>query len=148
LRADAPSPEPPPHGWTPHPLPGLAETILTAIHDLLEERVDAAFRAQELLRSPKELADRTGMLGDAARSLSRLFSQPIVPTPWNAGMVTSRRALVWSRYPFTDFRAIRNSLGGTVNDVVLAMVSEAAARYLAKHDCKPGGAPLRIASPV
>jgi diacylglycerol O-acyltransferase len=149
LRADAPAPEEPPaQTWAPHPMPGLAETLLTAVHDLLEERVDAAFRAQELLRSPKELADRTGMLGDAARSLSRLLAQPIVSAPWNAGLVSQHRNLVWSRYSFADFRAIRNSFGGSVNDVVLAMVSEAAARYLATHDCKPGGLPLRIACPV
>ncbi|HTY56578.1 MAG TPA: wax ester/triacylglycerol synthase domain-containing protein [Candidatus Binataceae bacterium] len=148
LRADAPQPEPPAHNWTPNPLPGIAESLLTAIHDVLEERVDAAFRAQELLRSPKELADRTGMLADAGRSLSRLVSQPIVSAPWNTGLIGPRRNLVWSRYSFADFRAIRNAFGGTVNDVVLAMVSEAAARYLARHDCKPGGAPLRIACPV
>lgn len=148
LRADAPAPEPPALPWSPHPLPGLAETLLTAVHDLLEERVDTAFRAQELLRDPKELADRTGMLGDAARSLSRLLAQPIASAPWNAGLVSQRRALAWSRYPFADFRAIRNAFGGSVNDVVLAMVSEAAARYLAEHDVKPGGLPLRIGCPV
>jgi len=148
LRADAPAPEPSAQTWTPHPLPGLAETLLTAVHDLLEERVDTAFRAQELLRSPKELADRTSMLGDAVRSLSRLLAQPIASAPWNAGLVSQRRNLVWSRYPFADFRAIRNAFGGNVNDVVLAMVSEAAARYLAEHDVKPGGLPLRIACPV
>lgn len=148
LRADAPAPEPPAQPWTPPPLPGLAETLLTAVHDLLEEQFDTAFRAQELLSSPKELAERTGMLGDAAQSLSRLLAQPIAAAPWNAGLVSQRRNLIWSRYPFADFRAIRNALGGTVNDVVLAMVGEAAARYLAQHDYKPGGLPLRIGCPV
>jgi len=114
----------------------------------MEAQVDAAWRAQELLRSPKELAERTSQLGEAARALSRLFSRPIVSAPWNAGLVGQRRNLARSRYPFTDIRAIRNAFGGTVNDVVLAMVSEAAARYLAQHGCNPGELPLRIGCPV
>ncbi len=148
LRADVAPPESPARPWNPHPMPGLAETLLTAVHDLLEERVDSAFRAQEMLRNPTELTERTAVLGDAARTLSRLVGQPIATAPWNAGLVSQRRALAWSRYPFADFRAIRNAFGGSVNDVVLTIVSEAAARYLAQHGVKPGVMPLRIGCPV
>jgi WS/DGAT/MGAT family acyltransferase len=148
LRADVAPPESPARPWNPHPMPGLAETLLTAVHDLLEERVDSAFRAQELLRNPTELSERTTMLGDAARTLTRLVSQPVAPAPWNAALVSQRRALAWSRYPFADFRAIRNAFGGSVNDVVLTIASEAAARYLAQRGVKPGVLPLRIGCPV
>ncbi len=148
FRADAPSSEPPREPWTPHPLPSPAENLLAAWQDLMEGQVDAAWRAQELLRSPKELAERTRQLGEAARTISRLFSHPIVAAPWNAGCVSARRNLAWARYPFNDIRAIRNAFGGTVNDVVLAMVSEAAARYLAQHGRNPGDLPLRIGCPV
>jgi diacylglycerol O-acyltransferase / wax synthase len=45
-------------------------------------------------------------------------------------------------------RSIRNALGGTVNDVVLAILSEAAARYLKHHEVRTNHAPLRIGCPV
>ena len=64
------------------------------------------------------------------------------------GLVTSARSLAWLTVSFTDLRAIRNALGGTVNDVVLAILSEAAARYLQHHEVRTNHAPLRIGCPV
>jgi len=52
------------------------------------------------------------------------------------------------RLSFNHLRAVRNALGGTVNDTVLAILSEAAARYLAYHRVDTRDAPLRIGCPV
>jgi len=145
---DAPPLEPPEKPRTPHPAPTLAENLLNAIQDLMDEQLNAAWRAQEMLRKPKQLAEQTKQLGETAQALSRMLARPIVAAPWNAGLCSQRRSLAWSRYPFADFRAIRNALGGTVNDVVLTLLTEAAARYLKQHDCKPGNLPLRIGCPV
>jgi hypothetical protein len=49
---------------------------------------------------------------------------------------------------FADFRAIRTEFGGTVNDVVLAIVTEAAARYLRHHGYSSSGQNLRLMCPV
>ncbi len=49
---------------------------------------------------------------------------------------------------FGDVRAIRNVLGGTVNDVVLAILSEAAARYLKHREVRTNHAPIRLECPV
>jgi WS/DGAT/MGAT family acyltransferase len=70
-----------------------------------------------------------------------------VITPWNAGLVSQERTLAWLRTSFADIRAIRAAFGGTINDVVLTMLSEGAARYLRDHGGQPG-APLRIGCPV
>jgi len=145
---DAPPPQPPEKPGTPHRAPSLAENLLNAIQDLMDEQLNAAWRAQEMLRKPKQLAEQTKQLGETAQALSRMLARPIVAAPWNAGLCSQRRSFARSRYPFADFRAIRNALGGTVNDVVLTSLSEAAARYLKQHDCKPGNLPLRIGCPV
>lgn len=145
---DAPPPEPPEKPRTPHPAPSLAENLLNAIQDLMDEQLNVAWRAQEMLRKPKELAQQTKQLSETAQALSRMLARPIVAAPWNAGLCSQRRSFALARYPFADIRAIRNALGGTVNDVVLTLLSEAAARYLKQHDCKPGDLPLRIGCPV
>jgi len=147
---DAESPAPPPSGepWTPAPLPSPSETFRSAAEDLAQAQAEAKRLAQELSQNPEKLAQRTMQLEETARSLSEMFARPIVSTPWNGAPTTQRRSLVWSCYPFDGIRAIRNALGGTVNDVVLAMLSEGAARYLSQHGCRTDGLPLRIGCPV
>ena len=49
---------------------------------------------------------------------------------------------------FAEIRRIRSTLGGTVNDVVLAAVTEGAARYLKAHDERTDGQHLRVMCPV
>src|SRR5205823_7414331 len=39
----------------------------------------------------------------------------------------------WVRADLGEFKAIKNSLGGTVNDVVLTVVADALGRYLRLH---------------
>ena len=47
--------------------------------------------------------------------------------------VPARRRLAWSEFSFTEARKIKNVLGGTVNDVVLTILSEAVSRYVKFH---------------
>ncbi len=75
------------------------------------------------------------------------MARPIAATPWNGSFVSQERTLAWLRTSFADIREIRTAFGGTMNDVVLTMLSEGAARYLRYHRIRPG-APLRIGCPV
>src|SRR5271156_876610 len=62
--------------------------------------------------------------------------------------VTQDRIVTWTRQTFADFRAIRTAFGGSVNDVVLAMLTEGAARYLEHHGYPVEGQQLCIGCPV
>ena len=75
------------------------------------------------------------------------MARPIAATPWNASFVSQERTLAWLRTSFADIREIRTAFGGTMNDVVLTMLSEGAARYLRYHNSRPG-LPFRIGCPV
>jgi hypothetical protein len=66
----------------------------------------------------------------------------------NAGVVGPHRKLRWMKRPLSEIREIRPQLGGTINDVVLTVVSEAVARYLSEHGERVDGAHLRIMCPV
>lgn len=57
---------------------------------------------------------------------------PAPVLPFN-GECSGERRLAWSEFSFTDARLIKNVLQGTVNDVVLTVLSEAVARYAGHH---------------
>jgi diacylglycerol O-acyltransferase / wax synthase len=148
FRPDAPPPAPPANEWKPGPLPGVVERLLDAAHDVLGAQIDAAYDlARGAVRDPRMMAETAQQMIAGVRQLAPLGLDRIATTPWNGGLVTSRRSLAWLRNSFAEYRAIRGALGGTVNDVVLAVLSEGAARYL-KHHGYSNDRPLRIGCPV
>ena len=132
----------------PPRLPDSSKSLLNAAIALVHSRLDEVREAGRLLSSPAELAERNAAMAGAAAQMFQMMSRPIVPAPWNMGFVSQARALAWLKVAFGDLRAIRSALGGTVNDVVLTILSEGAARYLKHHEVAVNGLPLRIGCPV
>jgi len=83
------------------------------------------------------LAQRRGIPGPFTRA-------PRVP--WN-GRLSPLRGFAFVSVPLDDVKAIRHALGGTINDVVLAVCAGALRRWLLDHGCLPA-APLVAAIPV
>ena len=148
FRAETPPPAPPNQAWEPPPLPTPLRTFTNAMIDLVQNRLNDARKVAELIESPRTVADQAASVAGYAGRVVRMMTQKIVAAPWNAALVTPTRSLAWLTVAFGDVRAIRNALGGTVNDVVLAILSEAAARYLVHHRVRTSRAPLRIGCPV
>lgn len=148
FRPDAAPPPPPENPWTPSPAPSAARSLVRGIFDLADEGLETARRASELIPRTAAIADAGKSLANAVRVLARMATRPIIAAPWNAGLVSQPRSLAWFRCSFEDTRTIRNALRGTVNDVVLAILAEGAARYLKHHGCEIEGRPLRIGCPV
>jgi WS/DGAT/MGAT family acyltransferase len=99
------------------------------------------------MRDPLGVLQRAqSTLADTGRLMNET-TQPAVATPWNAGSATGERIAAWLKLPFADFRAIRTAFGGTINDVVLTVLGEGAARYL-KDRGWPTNGNLRIGCPV
>jgi len=146
--AEAPAPAPPEHAWAPPPLPSLLRTFSNAMIDLVQSRLNDARKVAKVIEAPRMVAEQAAMLAGYAGKMARMMARQIVAAPWNAGLVTSARSLAWLTVSFGDVRAIRNALGGTVNDVVLAILSEAAARYMKHHAVRTNHEPLRVGCPV
>jgi len=143
FRPDPPAIESNAAPWAPKPLPGPLQQLIDAAFDRAEEQLDSMRRLSRVdFRSPERRAT-----ADTLARLAQRMAQPIAATPWSAGLVSQERTLAWLRTSFGDLRAIRSAFGGTINDIVLTMLSEGAARYLRDHDVKPG-APFRIGCPV
>jgi diacylglycerol O-acyltransferase / wax synthase len=140
--------EPPAEPWQPETPSTPIARWLEALRDATATPVKTAVEtSRELMRDPDELTDRARTLSDGISQLTQMGNRRIVSTPWNSGLVGQRRSLAWSTMSFGDFRRIRNAFGGSINDVVLTILSEAAARYLRHHGYAANGQ-LCIGCPV
>ncbi len=148
FRPDAPPPEQPETPWHPAPFPSATRSLVRAAFDLVQERLGLVRQATESIPATGGLAETARPLAKAVSSIARMAARPIVAAPWNEGLATQARTLAWLQCSFADTRAIRTAIGGTVNDVVLTILAEGAARYMKHHGCDTGGRPMRIGCPV
>ena len=85
---------------------------------------------RSVLRAPrrvvKEARDGLAALGSSAVAG---ISAPAPPSPFNVDIGPHRR-YTWVDAEVEEFKAIKNALGGTINDVVLTAVSLALGEYL------------------
>lgn len=136
--------EPPPaEPWKAQPVPSPTELFSRALRDNL-----ARLTNSDPMAALRGAAKQQALLRRAIGVISRFASRPAVTAPFNAGLVGPKRKLRWMKTPLGEIREIRRGLGGTINDVVLTVVSEAVARYLAEHGERVDGAHLRVMCPV
>lgn len=99
------------------------------------------------------------LLGSTARTVGALVSRHRDPdavvgavpltaprTPWNRS-VTPHRLMSFTSVNLDDVKAVKNAVGCTVNDVILALMGGTLRRYLADHGGVPGD-PLIAVCPV
>ena len=72
---------------------------------------------------------------------------PAPSSPYNAPIGPHRR-FTWVRAELRDIKAIKDSLGGTINDVVLATVAGALGRHLRRRGQVTDGVELKAMIPV
>ncbi|HLX36975.1 MAG TPA: wax ester/triacylglycerol synthase family O-acyltransferase, partial [Candidatus Binataceae bacterium] len=147
FKRDAAPPEPPKEEWTAKPAPNVVENFFDGAYDGAQTQLGIYRRLTNAMLRPSEFFTRAKLLTEAAFSFARMM-RPIAAVPWTRRLVTSRRALAWSSFSFGEIRAIRNALGGTVNDVVLTLLTEGAARYLAHHGYASANQNFRVGCPV
>ena len=141
LQPDASPPGPPNEKWNPPKLP-------TGVELWNEALMEGFQRSAQSARRPALEPQRQRLLQRAYDTMQRFVSDPVITAPWNASTVGPKRLHEWLEYSFADFRAVRAALGGTINDIVLAVVSEAAARYLEAHGETVDGRYMRLMCPV
>lgn len=87
---------------------------------------------------------------EALPNLSEVLPAVTTPPPMLPfnGACSGERRLAWSEFSFAEARIIRNVLGGTVNDVVLTLLSESVARYVKFHKQSTKDKIVRFMVPV
>lgn len=56
--------------------------------------------------------------------------------------------IAWGEIPMADIKAIRENCGGTVNDVVLTVITSTVRRYVERHGVNVRGRQLRLIVPI
>jgi len=122
--------------WVAKPLPGRAKLLGEALVERSTVPAEMTRGARALLRTPRRALSQVkdGLASIGATTVAGI-NAPAPASPFNVDIGPHRR------YTFLDadlarFKAIKDSLGGTLNDVVLASVTLALGRYLRRqgHD--------------
>jgi diacylglycerol O-acyltransferase len=144
-----PVPEPiePERDWMPDPPPSTAELAARGIIAAARTPVGLARRALRAASDPERTARRVIEAGEALAEVAWNFTNPAPDVPLNTE-IGSHRRFAWTRAELDDFKRIKNVFGGTVNDVVLTVVSGALRSWLRSRGTKTEGLELRALVPV
>jgi WS/DGAT/MGAT family acyltransferase len=143
-----PAPIPPPeHTEEAPPLPSPLVQLTRAVAENVSAATANARSLAERLRRPSRFLAELSEAADAAGELLGVAFKSPPPTPFN-GHVSTLRRVVWTTFSMNTTKAIKNRLGGTVNDVVLATISAALRRYLESKGINADRTELRAMLPV
>jgi len=140
---DAPPPEP--VSWVPAPGPSLADRAADQLRDTvtwpLRQLAEAPARLRQLGK-PEDLLEYGRGLSEGTRRLAepsaRFLNGPIGP----------KRRWAWTTTSLTELKQIRRAHGGTINDVVLAVITGAFRDLLASRGKLTDGLVVRSLVPV
>jgi WS/DGAT/MGAT family acyltransferase len=142
-----PSPAPVTDNWKPRPQPSTSALVTRAAREVAAAPLKLAGRAAEAVRNPQGTAKRVAEGLEGVGEVVGAFADPAPDVPLNQPIGPHRR-FVWSRSELETFKRIKNALGGTVNDVVLAVVTGALRDWLHGRGIRTEGLELRALVPV
>jgi diacylglycerol O-acyltransferase / wax synthase len=144
------SPEPSPvdpHPWVPRPEPSDAELLGQALVERATIPGEAARGLRALTRAPRHALAQAGTWLVGVGAMAWAGVNPAPESPFNVPIGPHRR-YTWVDSEVARFKAIKNALGGTLNDVVLSAVAIALGRFLRRRGVATEGLVLKAMVPV
>jgi diacylglycerol O-acyltransferase / wax synthase len=148
LEPEPAHPDRPPLPWSASPLPGSAKLLGEALLERATIPAEMVRGARARLRAPRRALGRMKelLVGVGQTTLAGV-SAPAPPSPFNVE-ITSHRRYTWVDAELARLKAIKDALGGTLNDVVLAAVSLALGRHMRAQGLDTKGLVLKAMVPV
>ncbi|MGB9185053.1 MAG: wax ester/triacylglycerol synthase family O-acyltransferase [Solirubrobacteraceae bacterium] len=146
-REQPPTPSEDLEPWRPQPEPSGAELVAAGIRGMVSTTAVLLARAIGAATRP---ATSLGLLRDAFEGIGEIAWAGLNPapvTPLNVPIGPHRRFAV-VRQQLSEFKEVKDALGGTVNDVVLTVVSGALAEWLRSRGIRTEGLEMRALVPV
>lgn len=145
-----PSPAPPkPETKSEQPKPDATRVFLDSLLGSMQEGMSRFMEMQagllyltQAFTNPQTIAALPHISG-----VLPAVSTPPPLLPFN-NPCSGERQLAWSEFSFAEARAIRGALNGTVNDVVLTVLSSAVSKYVESHKQTTEGRCVRFMVPV
>ena len=146
------SPDPPPaptdlEPWKPAAEPTPVDLLLHTVRSAVGAGTGLATRAVSAATRPGRSLE---VLRDAAEGVGEILWAALNPapeTPLNVEIGPHRRYAV-VRQRLADYKTVKDAFGGTVNDVVLTVVSGALAEWLHSRGLHTEGVEMRALVPV
>jgi WS/DGAT/MGAT family acyltransferase len=145
--ADPQAPPDPGRRWLPAPTPPPGQLLGRALAERMSEPTEVIRGVRAAFRAPRRVAVGAyeSLVGVGAMAWAGLAPAP--RTPYNEPIGPHRR-FAWVRADLGDVKSIKNELGGTVNDVMLATVTIALGRHLRRRGMDTDGLEVRAMVPV
>jgi diacylglycerol O-acyltransferase len=135
--------------WEPRVAPTPTQLAVAETARITRKVIDGLSNIGDRFKDAQELTER--VIDKSIAALSSLQSGWLFPsdrTPLNPDIGPNRR-FDWTEMPLEDVKAIKNALGGSVNDVVLAITAGAVRSFLIEdRDFDPSGSEFRVMNPV
>ena len=146
------SPDPPPvtnsgRPWQPHPEPGTAHLVAAGLVGAVRAGVALAEGAIDAVSHPDRALARAREAAEGVGEIIWAGLNPAPQTPLNVPIGPHRR-FVGVTARLEDFKFVKDAFGGTVNDVVLAVVAGAMRSFLISRGRRTEGVEMRALVPV
>ncbi|HEY7892916.1 MAG TPA: wax ester/triacylglycerol synthase family O-acyltransferase [Solirubrobacteraceae bacterium] len=146
----SPTPEPIKHSgrpWVPRREPGTVELVAAGVAGAIRAGVELAAGAFDVITHPERALNRSREIAEGIGEIAWAGLNPAPETPLNVTIGPHRR-FVGIASQLDDFKLVKNTFGGTVNDVVLASVAGALRRFMISRGVRTEGLEMRALVPV
>jgi diacylglycerol O-acyltransferase len=133
--------------WQPGPEPTGAQLLAEGLKGVVDASREVAGETVGAVLDPRRALERVREVAEGIGEVAWAAINPPPPTPLTCEIGPHRRFAA-VRSSLADLKTIKNAFGGTVNDVVLAVVSGALARFLRSRGIRTEGLELRALVPV
>ena len=133
--------------WRPRRTPSGIDMAARGVRGLVGLPFDAAARAVGAAARPGDALAGTREALEGIGEVVWAGLNPAPETPLNVEIGPHRR-FMWTRHELADFKRVKDAFGGTVNDVVLAVVAGALQKWLRSRGVRTEGLELRGLVPV
>ena len=133
--------------WSPRPEPTGAQLLARSLLERATVPAEAARGLRALSRAPRHALERLGtqLVGLGAMAWAGL--RPAPPSPFNVPIGPHRR-YTWVDADLSELKAVKDALGGTLNDAVLTAVALALGRWLRRRGRDTEGLVFKAMVPV
>ena len=133
--------------WRPSAEPSTAELVAAGVRGAVGAAAHVATRALTAATRPEAAVGRAREVVEGLGEFVWAGLNPAPETPLNVEIGPHRRLAV-VRNDLEDYKRIKDALGGTVNDVMLAVLAGALRRWLHSRGVRTEGLELRGLVPV
>jgi WS/DGAT/MGAT family acyltransferase len=136
----------PPDEWVPRPEPSDLQLVADALLEGIVSPYELARRLRAATRAPQRLVEQLKEIGEGTLSARRLAVPNVALSI--EGDIGPHRRWVWARSSLDEVKEVRAAFGGTVNDVVLSVITRGFRDLLLGRGDPVDGVGVRTLVPV